>query len=298
MRITLSLIVVMVLWGSAFACSKLAVGAVPHEVAGFLRFGIGTLALLVLGIPRLAPADAVRAGGLGLIGVFGYNALFFLGLSLAPAADGSVIVPMTAPLLTVAVTALLGRIRLARTHVLGLITAIVGGVLFFLGIPAAGSSRLLGDLAFVGAAVCWAGYTILGAPMLSRLPAFTVTVCATAAGTVALGILAAPALTTVPWSDLSAGFWLNTLYLGVLPTALAYSLYYRAVHAAGPATASSAMFLVPVFGLACAWLLLGETIGPLQAVGATLLLLGAWFATAATRTRPAMITEQPSAQRS
>ncbi|MGV9677715.1 DMT family transporter [Nocardia sp. NPDC003482] len=293
MRITLLLVTVMALWGSAFASSKLAVAAAPHEVAGFLRFGIGTLVLLALGPPRLAPADAARAGGLGLLGVFGYNALFFLALSLAPAADGSVIVPMTAPLVVVVVSALLGRERLARKRIAGLIGAAAGGALFFAGIAGSGPHRLLGDAVFVAAAVCWAGYTFFGAPVLARLPAPAVTAYATAVGTVALGLLAAPALETVAWSDLSAEFWWSTVYSGVLPTALAYSLYYRAVRAVGAATAASAMFLVPVFGLACAWALLGETIAPLQAAGAALLVTGAWFA---TRRRAALPAGQPKSR--
>ncbi|WP_431967478.1 DMT family transporter [Nocardia sp. bgisy134] len=280
MRIRLLLILVMALWGSAFASSKAAVGDVPHEVAGFLRFLIGALVLLVvLRAPRLPAAEAPRVAGLGMVGVFGYNALFFLALSLAPAADGSVIVPMAAPVCTVAVSVLLGRVRLSGARLLGLTLAAVGGVVFFLGIPDSGDTRLLGDLLFLGAAACWSAYTLLGAPLLSRLPAATVTVYATAAGATALGLLAVPALADVRWSELGPEFWLNQAYLGALPTALAYVLYYHAVGQVGPTTATSAMFLVPAFGLTCAWVLLGESISPLQGIGAGLMLVGAWMNT-------------------
>ncbi|MBF6124268.1 DMT family transporter [Nocardia brasiliensis] len=280
MRIRLMLVLVMALWGSAFASSKLAVHDVPHEVAGFLRFLIGSLVLIVVLRPvRLPAAEFTRIAGLGLIGVFGYNLFFFLGLSLAPAADGSVIVPMTAPVLTFAVLSALGRTRLSRSGALGLTIAVLGGIVFFVGIPSTGGHRLLGDLAFIAAAACWAGYTMLGAPILARHAAPTVTVYATAAGTAVLGLLAAPVLPAVAWSELSLGFWLNQAYLGILPTALAYVLYYRAVGQVGPATASTAMFLVPAFGLACAWVLLGETIAPVQAVGAAAMLVGAWLST-------------------
>ncbi|WUD69993.1 DMT family transporter [Nocardia sp. NBC_00508] len=271
---------VMALWGSAFASSKSAVGVVPHEVAGFLRFFVGTAVLLVaLRLPRLATKEAGRVAWLGLIGVFGYNFLFFLALALAPAADGSVIVPMTAPVVTVAVTALLGRTRLNAQRASGLAVAVCGGVVFFAGIPSGGGNRLLGDLVFLAAAACWACYTLLGAPVLARLAAPTVTVYATATGTVALAVVAAPALPDVAWSELGLGFWLNQAYLGVLPTAVAYVLYYRAVGLVGPAAAASAMFLVPAFGLACAWLFLGESIEPVQAVGAGLMFVGAWLNT-------------------
>lgn len=276
----------MALWGSAFASSKLAVREVPHEVAGFIRFLIGALVLLVvLRLPRIAPREAARVGGLGLLGVFGYNLCFFLGLSLAPAADGSVIVPMTSPIITLAVSAALGRTTLTPFRIAGLTAAVAGGIVFFAGIPNTGDHRLLGDLAFVAAAACWSAYTMLGAPILARLAAPTVTVYATVAGTFALGLLAAPQLGTVRWSELDLGFWLNQAYLGILPTALAYVLFYRAVGQVGPAVASGAMFLVPAFGLTCAWVLLGETISAVQAVGAVLMFLGAWLNTRPERVR-------------
>ncbi|WP_135233186.1 DMT family transporter [Nocardia sp. CS682] len=280
MRIRLLLVLVMALWGSAFASSKLAVHDVPHEVAGFLRFLLGTVVLvIVLRLPRLPTTEAARVAGLGLIGVFGYNVLFFLGLSLAPAADGSVIVPMTAPVITVVVLAVRSRTRPSGARALGLAAAVIGGVVFFVGIPSSGGQRLLGDLVFLGAAACWACYTMLGAPILARLAAPTVTVYASAAGTAALGVFAAPALPGVAWSELGPEFWLNQAYLGVLPTALAYVLYYRAVGQVGPATAATAMFLVPAFGLAGAWVVLGETIAPVQGVGAALMFVGAWLNT-------------------
>ena len=273
----------MALWGSAFASSKLSVEAVPHEVAAALRFGIGAVILLAAHTlsrsARLRPRAVGLAAGLGLFGIFGYNACFFLALSLAPSADGSVIVPVTAPVITAAVSALLGRRGLTARAAVGLATAVAGAVVFFVGIPSGGSTRLAGDLVFLGAAACWACYTMLGAPVLAKLPAFGVTTWATTAGGAALAVLAIPRFGEVTWSALGVGFWVNAAYLAVLPTALAYVLYYRVVRDAGPATAASAMFLVPVFGLACAWLLLGESITAWQAAGAVLMLAGAWLAT-------------------
>jgi drug/metabolite transporter (DMT)-like permease len=305
-RTYLTLVAVMALWGSAFASSKLAVHAIPHQAAAFLRFGLGAaillalLAVLARGGARLPATDLARVAGLGMLGVFGYNLLFFLALSLAPSADGSVIVPVTAPVLTVAVTALLGRRRLTARMALGLAAAVAGAGVFFLGIPAGGDHRLLGDLLYLGAAACWSAYTVCGAPLLSRLPAFTVTAYATAAGAVALGALAVPVLNEIDWSAMDTGFWLNQAYLAALPTALAYVMYYRAVGQVGPATASSAMFLVPVFGLACSWLLLGESITPVQAAGSGMMLVGAWLATQKGRAddRPVRVPRPATVRRS
>ena len=285
MRSYLSLVLVMALWGSAFASSKLAVQAIPHEVAAFVRFGLAALILFPLHLvlsrrePRLSTRDVGTAAGLGVVGVFGYNLFFFLALSLAPSADGAVIVPVIAPVITVAVTAVLGRRRLSTRTVGGLVVAVGGAGVFFVGIPAGGSNRLAGDLLFLAAAGCWAAYTILGAPVLRRLPPLTVTTYATTAGALILGGLAMPRVGAVDWSTLDGEFWLNQAYLVILPTALAYVMYYRSVRSVGPAMASSAMFLVPVFGLACSWIMVGESITAVQAGGSVLMMIGAWLAT-------------------
>jgi drug/metabolite transporter (DMT)-like permease len=181
--------------------------------------------------------------------------------------------------ITVAVTALRGRRRLPARTAIGLVTAVVGAGVFFAGIADGGSNRLAGDVLFVVAAGCWAGYTIFGAPVLRRLPPLTITAYATVAGAALLGLLAIPRLGAVEWSTMDGGFWLNQAYLVILPTALAYVMYYRAVRSVGPAMASSAMFLVPVFGLACSWIMVGESITLVQGGGSALMMIGAWLAT-------------------
>ncbi|ALG06159.1 hypothetical protein AOZ06_03790 [Kibdelosporangium phytohabitans] len=277
------LVLVMAFWGSAFALSKIAVHDVPPQVASFFRFGLGAVVLLVLHSvlvrKRVGGPDLGKLAGLGVVGMFAYNSCFFLALSLAPSADGSVIIPVCSPVITVAVTALMGRRTLTVRSVSGLAIAVAGAAVFFVGISGGGSGRILGDLLFLAAACCWATYTICGAPLLGRLPALTVTTFAAAAGALGLGALAVPFFADVSWSTLDAGFWLNQAYLATLPTALAYVMYYQAVGRVGPATASSAMFLVPVFGLLGSWIVLGESITPVQAVGAAGMLVGAWLAT-------------------
>lgn len=296
----LSLVVVMIFWGSAFASSKVAVGTVGHEVAAPLRFGIGALVLLVVlpfvrgPGPGRNPRDWLALTGLGLVGVFGYNLLFFLGLSLAPAADGSMIIPVLSPVITTVLSALLGHQRITPVQVAGLSTAVVGAAVFMTGAPIgpAGATRLAGDAAFVGAAACWSTYTVLGRPMLHRLSPQRVTTYTTAIGSLGLALVAVPSAGQISWSTLDTEFWLNVAYLAVFPTALAYVLYYRGVHQFGSATAATMMFLVPVAGVACAIGLLGESINAAQIVGSVLMLGGALVA---TRASSASRTARPDA---
>ncbi|MER6995116.1 DMT family transporter [Streptomyces sp. NPDC000410] len=62
------------------------------------------------------------------------------------------------------------------------------------------------------------------------------------------------------------------------PAAVANLFYYRGVAAVGPASASLMMFTVPVFGSFCAYVFLGESLGPVQTAGAVVLLAGGLLA--------------------
>lgn len=296
MRRYLPLVVVMFLWGSAFAASKGAVAEVPHQVAAFLRYGGG--AVVLVAVWRLRPSreeplvwrDRAAIAVLGMLGVFGYSLLLFWGLAWAPSVDGSVVLPVLSPVITTVVTVLAARERFAPARALGLLLALAGAGTFLAGAAAgaATSHRLLGDLAFVAAAGCWSAYTVRGRAVLTRIAPLRVTTWAMVAGAIPLGLVAAPALPQVPWSTLPAGFWLDQAYLALLPTALALPVYYAAVRRVGPARTTTMMFIVPVAGAACSFLLLGESVSVLQAVGSVAMLAGAWLTLRTGTSRPAV----------
>ena len=92
----------------------------------------------------------------------------------------------------------------------------------------------------------------------------------------ALG-LAIPSLLLWPSQPPSATAWGALLALGVLCTAVAYVLYFRLIADVGPMKALTVTFLIPPFGVAWGWLLLGERAGPAHAVGGGLIALALWL---------------------
>ncbi|MGO4776528.1 EamA family transporter, partial [Lysobacter sp. 2RAB21] len=66
--------------------------------------------------------------------------------------------------------------------------------------------------------------------------------------------------------------WAAALMLGVLCTGLAYVLFYRLVARIGAARTSMVTYLIPLFGVAWAWLLLGEPVTASMAVAGVLIL--------------------------
>lgn len=283
----LFLLTTMVLFGSAFTSSKVTVQYFPHEVAALLRFGGGAIFLGIIAAWRrhvgvASPLDGrgvLAAAATGLLGVFGYNAFFFLGLSMAPSIDGSAIVPVLSPVLTVAILGLAGVERIRQRVVVGLTLGIVG-VAVFIGSSAATASggltgtRALGDLVFLAGALCWALYTISSKKLLAGKDPVEATTWATIAGTGGLLLLAAPELPE-GLASTSLVAWLNVAYLAAGPTALAYLCYARGLSKSSPTTATIMMLTVPLFSFVTAYAFLGERFSAWGIAGVTLMFAGA-----------------------
>jgi drug/metabolite transporter (DMT)-like permease len=293
LRALLPLVVTMLFWGSAFTASSLAVGHVGHQVAAALRYGVAAIVMVaVLAFTgRGAPPLTRRAWGwmvvAGALGIAIYNGIFFAGLSLAPAIDGSSIMPVMSPVFTAALALIVRRERPTRMR-LGALVAGLAGAAFFLRsttVDAAYPDRVLGDLLFLSAAFIWAIYTLMARRLMSLADPFRVTTWAMVFGGLILAVWAAPALATTDWTAQPPDLWLEILYLAVLPTALGYALYNRGVRDVGPTTASIMMFLVPITGAGMAVLLLGQHLEPGQLLGAITMAVGALLAILSTGAR-------------
>ncbi|MEU0877383.1 DMT family transporter [Lentzea sp. NPDC005914] len=281
----LYLAITMALFGSAFTSSKVIVGEMPHGVAAALRFGGAAVVLVVMTLLRPGTGsfswrDLRRAGAAGLIGVFAYNILFFWAISLAPAVDGSVVVPVLSPVLTTFFSLVTGREAATARRVGGLAIGVAGAIVFFAGIATTGftGTRLLGDLLYVGCAACWAAYSITSKKVLTGMDPLRATTSAAGAGALGLVLAAAPQLPDTDWAAVSATGWANLVFLAIGPTALAYLFYYRALKAVSPVTATVTMFAVPVFGTAFSVALLGESFTAVQFAGAVITIAGALLA--------------------
>ena len=148
----------------------------------------------------------------------------------------------------------------------------------------AGLGRIEGDACFIAAALCWAVYTIMGKRLLQRIDPLLSVALTTAFGSVVLFLFAARQLGSIDWLHLGAGFWLNQLYLGLFPSAIANWFYYTGVKHIGPARTSVFMNLVPIFGLLLSFIILHESVTWLQAVGSALMICGVWLVNRRART--------------
>ena len=283
-------------WSGAWITGKLAVSSAPPLEISTLRFAIAAALLIVIATATHAPFGRGNVWPVvlaGVFGYFGYNALVFVGLTMAPASDGALIVPTLIPVLTAIAATFVGE-RLTATKLAGFALASIGAAL----VIAAGqtgdeisSRRLIGDVLMLLGAICWAIYTVLGTIALrTRSPLAVVTVAAPigAALLFPLGFLEKGYADLPSWST---AVWLNVLYLALAVSVASFILFYWLVARVGAGIAAMSSYFVPVLTLAMAVLLLGDRPQPLQLVGGAVILAGVRLGTLRTARETSPVPE-------
>jgi len=131
----------------------------------------------------------------------------------------------------------------------------------------------------VGGAACWSVYATLGAITTRTGSPLGVTAVACLAGAAMLfplGFLEHGYQDVPAWP---VAAWLDIAYLVLFATIVGFVLFYYAVRRFGAGLASMVSYLVPVFALIQAVLLLGERPAPLVIAGGAIILLGVRLAT-------------------
>jgi drug/metabolite transporter (DMT)-like permease len=213
-------------------------------------------------------------------GIFGYNALVFVALTMTPASDGALIVPTINPVLTVLFASFIGE-RITANKLVGLAIATVGAAIVVAaatGLTFTGE-RLVGDLLLLGGAACWSVYAIVGSITVRHGSPLGVTAIACLAGAAMLfpfGFLENGYADVPSWP---LGAWFAIAYLVLFGTTISFVLFYWAVHRFGAGLASMVSYLVPIFALIQAIAILGEHPEPLEIVGGGIILVGVRVAT-------------------
>jgi drug/metabolite transporter (DMT)-like permease len=271
-------------WSGSWITGKLAVSSAPPLEVSTARF---VIAAIVLAVIAIATRTDLGRGSLrpvvlaGVFGYFGYNAFVFVGLTMAPASDGALIVPTLIPVLTAIAASFVGE-RLTATKLAGFAVASAGAALVIAGGQTSeeiSSRRLVGDVLMLLGAGCWAIYTVLGTIALrSRSPLAVVTIAAPvgAALLVPLGFFEKGYSDLAGWTT---GVWLNVLYLALAGSVASFILFYWVVRRVGAGVGAMTSYFVPVLTLVMAVVFLGDRPQPLQLVGGVVILAGVRFAT-------------------
>ncbi|MGB3445595.1 MAG: EamA family transporter [Xanthobacteraceae bacterium] len=212
----------IVMW-SLLAVLTVATGRIPAFQLAAMTFAIGgvvgSATVLLRGGVSRALRQPLVAWIVGIGGLFGYHALYFLSLRLAPPAEAGLLNYLW-PLLIVLFSALLPGERLARHHIVGALLGLAGTVLLFAGNTGVQYSvtQIPGFAAAFIAAFVWAGYSVLSRK-LKAVPTDAV-----AGFCLATGLLAAVmhlSIEATVWPETGMQ-WLAILLLGLGPVGAAF----------------------------------------------------------------------------
>ena len=284
---------VVAVWGVTFVCTKSLIlhGLQPAEIF-LIRFVLAYAGIWVL---TLTGRERVRIWARNwqdellfvFLGITG-GSFYFLTENTALAytqASNVAFLVCSAPLITILLSLLYRRLRHDRFAaalepvgsgwllLAGTVLALSGmALMLFDGARVQVSLR--GDLLALGAAVCWALYSLFMGRMTEEYGAVFAT----------RKVFAYGLLTILPFLPYGHGaglevlrqpaVWGNLLFLGLLASLACFVAWNLVMSKLGNITSTNYVYLNPVFTLITAMIILGERLTPAGAAGSALILLG------------------------
>ncbi|SHI96537.1 EamA domain-containing membrane protein RarD [Shimia gijangensis] len=223
-RATLIGFIAVLLW-ALLALFTVGTAPAPPLLLNAICFTIGgTIGLIWIartgGFARLRQVSW-KVYTFGTIGLFGYHALYFSALRLAPAAEAGLIAYLW-PLLIVLLSGLLPGENLRAGHLIGAVCGFLGAALIIQGGGSGfDASALPGYLLALACALTWAGYSVMSRK-LGDAPTETVAIFCVA--TAILSALMHIAVETTVWPQGALG-WASAIGLGLGPVGLAFYVW-------------------------------------------------------------------------
>jgi drug/metabolite transporter (DMT)-like permease len=268
----------VVLWASAFVGIRSAGKSLSPGPLTLGRLLVGATALALVAVarrerlPRRVELRAVWAGLLvcGLLWFGAYNVALNSAERRVDAGTAAMLVNVGPIVIAVLAGLLLGE-GFPRALFAGLGIAFAGVIVIGLAVSSSDATTA-GVVLCLTAAVAYAAAVVAQKPVLRRLsPLQTILLCCLIGAVVCLPF--APQLADeLGDADPGAIAWM--LYLGVFPTALAFTTWAYALARTGAGRMGAITYLVPPISVLLGWLLLEESPPSLALAGGAVCLLG------------------------
>jgi DME family drug/metabolite transporter len=282
----LLIVLAAVCFGTTGTALALGPETASPSSAGAVRIVIGGALLAVIvfarrssrqgGPPRAADRPRVPTFVLVIIGaaaIVAYQPTFFVGTTRAGVAVGTIVALGSAPIFTgvlewIATRRFPGAVWIVATVIASIGVALLGGVL------AAGASPIdpVGIAGSLGAGVSYAVYALVAKLLLTRGAQSTWTMGALF-GSAAVVSLPLALSTDLSWLAQTEGL-VAAAWLGIVTTAIAYTLFGRGLRGVHAATAATLTLAEPLTAALLGVLALGETLGATAAAGIAVIAAG------------------------
>jgi O-acetylserine/cysteine efflux transporter len=274
---------VVVIWGTNFVARKVGMRGLSPMLLGALRFALAAFPLILfVRAPRL-PWRWVAA--YGLVQGLGQFGLLFTALKFGMPAGMASLVIQTQAFFTLLLAAPILHERAQRHHWIGLGVAALGLAVIAGGRgEGPGQMTMAGFVLTLGGAFMWAVSNIIVRLASRKSPGydpFAFIAWSSAAPVLPFLLLAVlidgwqpvvGMIVNIGWGEI-----LSVLYLAVLATLVAYTLWTQLLTRHAAAKIAPFSLLVPVVGLWAASVAFGERLETLQWVGVACVLAGLLF---------------------
>jgi drug/metabolite transporter (DMT)-like permease len=235
-----------VFWGANFNLARPVLAEIGPYIAGASRYVLAAAVMVLIAQVRrdVIPANQWKAYlTLGVVGVFGFNLFFFLGMETSSAVNGALIMALN-PLLTAVLGYLILGDRPSNRQLIAFPVGIAGVAIVVLG---AGAQLTIstGDIYILIASLNWAFYNVLVKKLMPKnVSGIANTAGIMTVGAIALSIAAIVHGDHVVMPSMHAGMALLIMSLG--GGVLAYLFWNASISHLGPSKAAIFMNLVPV----------------------------------------------------
>lgn len=265
---------VLLLWASAFIAIRAVGDTFSPGPLAFGRLTVGSVALGIIALRYRRPLPR----GKGLAMVVSYGVLWFAGYTVIlnaaerhlDAGTAAMLVNI-APILVAVAAGLFMAEGFPRPLVIGIVVAFTGVAIIAIG-GIGGHSDGLGILLGVLTAVLYAAGVLTQKIALRTVDAVTATWVGCAVGTVVLTPFLPQAVRE--FSAAPGGSIAAVVYLGVFPTAIAFTLWAYALTRTAAGRLTSTTLAVPAIVVLMSWIVLGEVPTAFAMAGGVLCLVG------------------------
>lgn len=269
------------IWGGMYVVSKVILEVIPPFSLLTTRLVLGFLVLITI---VLLSKKRVRTYGdirtYFLVGLVGYGISLgfqFLGTKLSSASNGSLVTSST-PALVLPFAYFLLREKITPLKMAAIVVASLGVIAIIdLRTIDFSSNLFLGNLCLIGAAITWAGYSVLVRKYTQSNDIVFATAIMLLGGlpiSIPIGFWE---YQTIGYGSIDLPVVLGILFLGIISTALAMFLWNFAFTKITASQASLTFFAQPLVGTFLGWFFLGETITPLILTGGALICVGIYL---------------------
>jgi drug/metabolite transporter (DMT)-like permease len=275
----------VLVWGTSFIATKIAVGEISPTAVVWLRFAMGLPILLFAVVMRKQFAfpkgnEWLYFALLGFLGISFHQWLQSNGLKTAQATTTAWIVS-TSPAFIAILGWLILKEKLNLLQTSGIVLAMVGVLAVVskgdLSTMVVGKFGTYGDFLILISSVNWAVFSILSRRGLKNHPSTMMTFWVMTLGWLitSVAFFANKNYIDIPQLDLRG--WTAMIFLGVFTTGLAYFAWFDALAQLPAAQTGAFLFIEPLTSMVVAAIILNETITFVSVFGGVVILVGIWL---------------------